>query len=261
MRPVAWLAMALLATPVGASGQSLAQRVAGVYDGVALISYTTRAGVEFCRSGVHLREERPDSGWDQGYGGGDACYTGPARVELDVRDGAVERLRILRPGLNPARVARDLGETAAGDAARYLLALARTAPEEAGRAAIFAAELANADGASFWRGLLGLARGRSLAPAVRKAALFWLGQEAGNAVTVALRGVASDGSERQDVRDAAIFALSQRPGPEPVSILMDLARTAPQAATRRTAMFWLSQSDDPRVPGFFERILLGRAGG
>jgi hypothetical protein len=39
---------------------------------------------------------------------------------------------------------------------------------------------------------------------------------------------------------------------------MDLARTGDQADTRRTAMFWLAQSQDERVIEFFEEILLGR---
>jgi hypothetical protein len=31
--------------------------------------------------------------------------------------------------------------------------------------------------------------------------------------------------------------------------------------TRKAALFWLAQSDDPRVPSFFEKILLGGQGG
>jgi len=41
---------------------------------------------------------------------------------------------------------------------------------------------------------------------------------------------------------------------------MKLARTAKQAKTRRTAMFWLARSSDPRVVPFFEEILLGKKG-
>ncbi len=55
-----------------------------------------------------------------------------------------------------------------------------------------------------------------------------------------------------------MFALSQRPTDEGVPILMDVARTATQAETRRSAMFWLAESEDPRVVAFFEEVLLGR---
>ena len=93
---------------------------------------------------------------------------------------------------------------------------------------------------------------------VRGAALFWLGQEAGDAVTTGIAAIAADEREEQDVREAAIFALSQRPGDIGVEPLMELARTAREAETRRAAMFWLAQSEDPRVLAFFEEILLGR---
>ncbi|HKJ01552.1 MAG TPA: HEAT repeat domain-containing protein, partial [Longimicrobiales bacterium] len=92
-------------------------------------------------------------------------------------------------------------------------------------------------------------------------ALFWVGQEAAEAATDGLAEVALGDDEAQDVRDAAVFALSQRPSDEGVPVLMELARTAQETRTRRTAFFWLAQSDDPRVVPFFEEILLGRPGG
>ena len=45
---------------------------------------------------------------------------------------------------------------------------------------------------------------------------------------------------------------------EGVPILMDVATTAEDANTRRSAMFWLAQAEDPRVLDFFEEVLLGR---
>ena len=42
-------------------------------------------------------------------------------------------------------------------------------------------------------------------------------------------------------------------------ILMELARTAREAETRRSSMFWLAQSEDDRVIGFFEEILFARS--
>ncbi len=73
-----------------------------------------------------------------------------------------------------------------------------------------------------------------------------------------LADVARDEDEEQDIRDAAVFALSQRPSDEGVPVLMELARTANEAKTRTSAMFWLAQSEDGRVLAFFEEILVGR---
>ena len=80
--------------------------------------------------------------------------------------------------------------------------------------------------------------------------------DAAEAATGGLAGVAWDEDEDQEIRNAAIFALSQRPTDEGLPILMELARTGAEAATRRTAIFWLAQSGDDRVVPFFEEILL-----
>jgi hypothetical protein len=39
---------------------------------------------------------------------------------------------------------------------------------------------------------------------------------------------------------------------------MEVASGGEEAETRRTALFWLAQSNDERVVDFFEEILLGR---
>ena len=67
--------------------------------------------------------------------------------------------------------------------------------------------------------------------------------------------------EDQDVRDAAVFALSQRDPDESVPILIEIAATAREARTRRSAFFWLAQIDDARVPAFFRDVLLRSPGG
>src|SRR5690606_22602875 len=141
------------------------------------------------------------------------------------------------------------------DAVDYFLDLARAAaPRGVGEDAVFAAMLA--DVADVWRDLLDIARDPSLRQDVRRASIFWLGQEAGGAVTAGIAAIAADEREEQEVREAAIFALSQQPDDLGVAALMDLARTAREAETRRSAMFWLAQSDDARVVEFFEEILL-----
>lgn len=260
MKRAAWIPAALLlALPAPGLAQGLAQRVERVGTGTARITYATRPGVEFCRNGIRMNDRTDDSGWNQGYEG-TFCRPGPARVELKVSEGRVRGVRVLRQDMKPTRGAVDLGVVPAPAAALYLLSVARTAPDRAARTAIFGAVLADADSTPFRTGLVALARDRALPSHVRTGALFWLGQEAAAEVTRTLADVAADSDDEQSVRDAAIFALSRRPASQGVPILMDLARTAPRAATRRKAMFWLAQSDDPRVPGFFEKILLGRSG-
>lgn len=256
-------AAALAAVAAGwappAAGQ-LADRVSGLGDGVASIRYDTRPGVEICDQGIRVGEHRVwwrSRGWDEVPS---RCSYGPVDVELTVREGQVRDVDVVRGPRDRTPDAVDLGSVAPDEAVAYLLALARGgAARRAAEKAVFPMMLADVD--EVWRDLMDLARDREVRREARKAALFWLGQEAADAATEGLAQVAGDEDEEQDIRDAAVFALSQRPGDEGVPILMELARTADEAKTRRSAMFWLAQSDDERVLAFFQEILLRRGPG
>jgi hypothetical protein len=251
----AWAA-AFLALPQGAAAQ-IAPRVAEVEDGTVRFSYATRAGVEICDQGVRIGDR---SVWWRSRKGENVsrnCRSGPAEVELSVRRGLVRDVGLVRDERDRSTDVVDLGLVTAEEAASYLLSLAyQGADGDAAEDAVFPATLAAAD--DVWRELLAIAKDRSLRADVRKSTLFWIGQAAAEAATAGLSEVARAEDEEQEVRDAAVFALSQRPYAEGVPILMEIARDAEQAHTRRTAMFWLAQSDDDRVVAFFEDILLGR---
>ena len=60
------------------------------------------------------------------------------------------------------------------------------------------------------------------------------------------------------MREAAVFALSQRPRDESVPALIRVARTHRDPHIRKTALFWLGQSRDPRAIELFEEILISR---
>lgn len=249
--------VALVVAPSAAAAQ-IADRVAGVEDGVVRFGYETKPDVEICAQGVRVGERHM---WWTHRGPGDEvgrdCRYGFAEVELEVRRGLVRDVEIVRDQDDRASEAVDLGEVSAGEAAGYLLSLARSgATADGAEEAIFPAMIADVDDS--WRSLLDVAKDRSVDGGVRRSALFWLGQEAADAATGGLADVARDEAEDQEVRNAAIFALSQRSGEEAVPVLMEVARTGEHAETRRTAMFWLAQSDDERVVAFFEDILLGR---
>jgi hypothetical protein len=52
-----------------------------------------------------------------------------------------------------------------------------------------------------------------------------------------------------------VFALSQRSGNEGVPAVIRIARTNPDPELRKSALFWLDQSEDPRALALFEEIL------
>jgi HEAT repeat protein len=59
----------------------------------------------------------------------------------------------------------------------------------------------------------------------------------------------------REVRKSAVFALSQQPNSIGVPSLIRIARSNRDPEIRRSAIFWLGQSDDPRALALFEEIL------
>lgn len=250
---------AFLVWPSAVHGQ-IEEGVRRVEDGTVRFGFELKPGVEICEQGI--RTSRGDEVWRDWRSGGrwDAgpCVTDVAKVDLEVRDGRVRDVEVVRPNDgSPGDLQEDLGLVSPEAAVEYLLGLVyEGATSDAAEEAIFPATLADVH--EIWRDLLTVARDRSVHRDVRKNALFWVGQEAADAATEGLSGVALDDDEEQDVREAAIFALSQRPENQAIASLIEIARSADHAESRRSAMFWLAQSEDQRVVEFFEEVLLGR---
>lgn len=187
-----------------------------------------------------------------------SCQEFEAQVRLRVRDGEVRDVSRPEP-VEAGFGGADVGPLSGPEAGTFFMALAREGDGEVAERALFPALLAR--GATVWPGLLELARDRERPSDLREKAVFWLGQEAAATVNDDLRELAVDDSEDDEVRDAAVFALSQRPRDEGVPALMELARSSAHPRVRKKAMFWLAQSQDPRVLPFFEEILLASGGG
>jgi HEAT repeat protein len=87
---------------------------------------------------------------------------------------------------------------------------------------------------------------------VRGQALFWLAQTktegAGKWIVSRL-----DAERSEHVREQAVFALSQLE--DGTDWLLDIVRSDRGAETKRRALFWLGQSDDPRAMEEIEKIL------
>lgn len=89
---------------------------------------------------------------------------------------------------------------------------------------------------------------------VRRQAIFWLGQKAGEKALGELRRSVDEDPD-DEVRQHAVFAISQLPNDRAVPLLIDLVKTQKSRRVRERALFWLSQSGDPRALDLIESIL------
>lgn len=231
--------------------QSIADRVARAPDGKVRFSYAAREGV--CgngRNNISVRSHG-DVDWE------DDCEPGPVRLVLTKVDGRITRVRAYVGGRWRAAegATTDLGDVPARAAGEYLLDLAERGGSGA-KEALFPATIA--DSFVAYPGLLRIARSDRATNETRKSAVFWLGQATGDKVTESLDSVVTDASGNREVRESAVFALSQRPDDEGVPVLLRLAQNDRDPEIRRKAVFWLGQSDDPRALDFFEKVLTGR---
>lgn len=246
-----------------APAQTLAARIAAAPDGDVRLAYSSRPDVWGngrnviqwnCRSGNCRQQvdgnlsDVSDDDWRS------TCDTGPVRLALRVRGGRVTALRAVVGGAwRPRTGVTDLGRVPALEAARYLLGLARRSGGDVGSKAVFATTLA--DSVTVWPDLLRLARDPDVPGGTRRSAVFWVSQAAEEAATRGLDSLAGDGSVDREVREQAVFALSQRPKDEGVPALIRIATTHTDPEIRRRAIFWLGQSNDPRALELFETLL------
>ena len=264
MTPIARTAVvlaALVCIAHGAGAQSIASRVARVSNGTVRMTFAAKPGI--CGSGNSImhssgrgRTTRGDN-WNtsRDVEWQSDCSLGPARVVLDRRGGELTDLRFYVGGRwRPAASdVVDLGTVPAREAADYLLSIVQNDRGSIGRKAIFPATIA--DSAEIWPTLIKIARNPDLPRETRTQSVFWLGQAAGDAATANLNSLVLDNSVDREVREQAVFALSQRPRDEGVPALIAVAKTNKDPEIRKKAIFWLGQSNDPRAIDLFEQLL------
>ena len=209
-RAVAILLAAGLAQAEPGSGsyaQSLERAVKAVRSGEVVFRFPIDDDVEVCDNGI-----RVDERWQHGNvrrGWRDGCADGEAQVTMEVRDGAIRSLN-LEPPDPGAHAETDLGLRSAEEAASFLLGLARSSPrrgvaEDALLPAMIARDVV------VWPALVDIARDRYLDEDVREQAVFWLGQEVADAGGREPEYDSDDGDPEAEVREAAVFAISQGP--------------------------------------------------
>ena len=104
-------------------------------------------------------------------------------------------------------------------------------------------------------GRLDFSKKRRVPRDTRSQATYWLGQEAADAAAAGLKEIIASDDDVQ-VRNQAVFALSQRPNDESVPALITLIRSRDtDPRIKKQALFWLGQKDDDRALALIEEIL------
>ena len=232
--------------PPPTAAQTLEQRITAVGTGTVRLNFAARAGV--CGDGLHhIGMVDADDEWEED------CRPQLVRVALQLRNGVVTAVRSYVGGRwRPHPGVADLGTVRPQDAADYFVSLVERRKDISGDPLLPAVL---ADSVIVWPSLLGLARNPKLPAKIRRTAVFWLAQTAGAAATGSLDSIAGDSTGDLEIRKQAVFALSQRPRNEGVPALLSIARSSPDPELRRSAIFWLGQSQDPRALALFEELL------
>ncbi len=247
----------------GAAAQSLADRIDRVRDSDVRFSFPVRQDVCGRGQSISYRGRRNQINWnDDRSMNRDVewdidCDEGPGRVVMVKTDGEVSSLRFYVGGRwRRSSDAVDLGMVGAREAANYLTNLAATNDRSAGKEAVFPATLV--DSVTVWPQLMRIARDERRPRATRTNAVFWLGQLAEEPATAGLKDLVGESDVDREVREQAVFALSQRPNKEGVPALIQIVRTNRDPDIRKKALFWLAQSQDPRALDLIEELLTKR---
>lgn len=191
-----------------------------------------------------------------GYGNCDgAVLDGFVQVYAKMESGEPVEVRVLAPGCPVEAEAgvTDLGEIDTGASFAWLGALVRLG-SGLGEDALAAVAMHRGDRPR--RFLVDKALGGA-EDDIRAAALFWLATTgADEGEEVIMRAIAGDPD--RDVREQAVFALSQLPGERAVDALSAVLRDRGLGHdVRKQALFWLAQSESDRALAIVERLLAG----
>jgi hypothetical protein len=229
-----------------ADAQSIAQRVASVRDGKVRMTFASRPDLCGWGNGISTKrsfENGSTRTWsddrNEDVAFDDDCNTGPARLVITKSGGQIEQIRATVGGRwRENSRATDIGHVSAREATNYLFSVA-TSGTRAAEKAIFPTTLA--DSVNIIQPLYDIARNESRERDVRDQAVFWLSQQPEDRAVDLLEDILKS-ARTQDIRDKAIFGLSQHRSGKGFPILRGFAEDERQPDDLRgKAIFWLSQ--------------------
>lgn len=181
---------------------------------------------------------------------------GPAHITVRVRGGKAVKLDLVVSGSgNQAREADHyLGEVAPAAAVDWLTGLIDESDREIAEDAVLAVAIAR--DVDIVEPFLAVAQDRDRDPEVRSSVLHWLVIMAGERILTDVTTIIEDDTEDVEIREHAIFALSQLDEDEALPLLMDIARNHRDPRLRQSALFALTEFEgNDEVVALLEEIL------
>ena len=252
--------LVVMASLVPVKGEAqIARRVAQVRDGKVRMSFATRPDVCGWGDGINTGDHGSfNSGRssvrqtdDVVYDRG--CSEGPARVVLTMRGGDIYKIKTYVGGQwKPLGSGDvDLGSVSDREAVDYFFSIANSGVRDA----VFPATLA--DSVDVTKRLYDLGRDDSKDREVRDQAVFWLSQQEDDAAVGYLENILKNASSN-DIRDKAIFGLSQHRSGKGFAILRRYAEDNDSPdGLREKAIFWLGQrqgDNQDYLSGLYKRV-------
>jgi len=195
-------------------------------------------------------------GKERGYGSRDDRKTDAVRVYAKLANGKVQKLRTLAAAcpVEAKTPIQQLDSVSTDDSARWLLSLKRTDLDHDD----WLHSLAVHRGDLAFNALKDLARADTSSK-IREQSLFWLAVMRGTAPgTEEVLVTALNQDKDADVREQAVFALSQLPDERAAAALIKVAENkALDREQRKRALFWLGQSDSTTAQAYLEKVLMG----
>ena len=242
-----------------AAAQSLAQQVTST-NGVVQILFPSRPGA--CGDGQGMLSNV--FGYSEAQGDGvrwssrngeprQSCVHGPVRLVVTVIAGELTRTKsYVGPVPASSNEVRTITTSSTEAAAWMSDVVARGNTRVAAELVL---PLVLADAPDPWPLFLKVARDESRPRDLRRNVMMWLS----NGVSEHLGLTAArDNTDDDEMRTQAVYVLSQRPKQESVPQLIELAKSAPHASARRSAIYWLGQTGDPRAVDVYEELLRSR---
>ena len=235
--------------PPRAEAQNLARRLSGVRDGKVRMSFASRDDICGFENGIttNAHENRNSHGnWNSSYRSDDVvydneCSEGPVRVVATYQGGQLTKIKSYVGGRwRPAGSdVTDVGTVSTREAVDYLLNIARTQSGKAAGEAIFPITLA--DSVETAQPIYSIAKDESRPTEVRDQAIFWLSQVDDDRAVNMLNDILKSSHDSR-IQDKAIFGLSQHHSGKGYPILRDFAENSSASDDiRGKAIFWLGQ--------------------